>query len=202
MKGSTVPLCMNLNPRDAGRYQFLYSPKKPQKSLHVIVAKTMTQKKNIDYIKAVRLRKGKETQFMDTKMIKISNGNRNSTKLWKTIKNKATTTFSQYNLTTVISPFRDPLFGLQLHLYIKQSNSVNATGPLRWFVGMNIKSIGRGIVVRPNVGKQITIRNYVLLTSTSVSSYLTDSCWYIKNPEIEFPPFEHLFQQKDVDTWL
>ncbi|XP_063438877.1 inter-alpha-trypsin inhibitor heavy chain H3-like isoform X2 [Mytilus trossulus] len=202
MKGSTVPLCMNLNPKDTGTYQFLYSPKKQQKSLHVIVAKTMNRKKKRDYIKAVRLRKGKESQFMDTKMIKISNGNRNSTKLWKTIKNKATAAFSQYNLTTVISPSRDPLFGLQLHLYIKQSNIVNATGPLRWFVGMNIKSIGLEIIVQPNVGKQITIRNYVLLSSTSVSSYITDSCWYIMNPEKEFPHLESLFQQKDVETWL
>lgn len=78
----------------------------------------MIKKKNINYIDSVRLRDGKEIQLMDTKMIKASNDNRNSTKLWKEINNKATTQFSQYNLTTVFYPSKNPLFGLQLHLYI------------------------------------------------------------------------------------
>ncbi|CAC5406697.1 unnamed protein product [Mytilus coruscus] len=189
MEGSTAPLCMNLNPNDTGRYQFLYSPRKPQKALHIIFEKAIIQKRKRDTIRAVEFQEGSEKQYMDSKILIISNVTSNATKLWKEINNRRTKYFSLYNLTT-------------LHLYIKQSNNAYATGPLRWFVGMKIKSIGFELIVQPNVGKQFTVKKFKLLKSTSVSSYLTDSCWYIMNPEKEFPLWGRLFQQKDVDTWL
>ncbi|XP_052059427.1 inter-alpha-trypsin inhibitor heavy chain H3-like [Mytilus californianus] len=202
MEGSTAPLCMNLNPNDTGRYQFLYSPRKPQKALHINFEKTIIQDGKRDKIIAVEFQEGSEKQYMDSKIWMISNVTSNVTKLWKEINNRRTKDFSQYNLTTVISPSKETLFGLQLHLYIKQSNNDYDIGPLRWFVGMEIKSIGFELIVQPNVGKQFTVKKFNLLKSTSVSSYLTNSCWYIMNPEKEFPLLGRLFQQKDVDTWL
>ncbi|XP_071156746.1 inter-alpha-trypsin inhibitor heavy chain H3-like isoform X1 [Mytilus edulis] len=202
LKGSTAPLCMNLNPNETGRYQFLYSSRKPHKALHIIFEKTINQQKKIENIKAVEIREGTEQQYLDSTVLKVSNATSNVTKLWNDISNKTTTDFPSYNLTVAVSPYKDPLLGLQLHLYIRQSNNVNATGPLRWFVGMEIKSFGLELIVKPNEGKQFTVKKFKLLKSTSVSSYLTDSCWYIINPEKEIPQWESLFQQKDVDTWL
>ncbi|VDI37207.1 Hypothetical predicted protein, partial [Mytilus galloprovincialis] len=142
LKGSTEPLCMNLNPNDTGKYQFLYSSGKPHKALHIIFEKTINQQKKIENIKAVEIREGTEQQYLDSTVLKVSNATSNVTKLWNDISNKTTTDFPSYNLTVAVSPYKDPLLGLQLHLYIRQSNNANATGPLRWFVGMEIKSFG------------------------------------------------------------
>lgn len=103
----------------------------PHKALHIIFEKTINQQKKIENIKAVEIREGTEQQYLDSTVLKVSNATSNVTKLWNDISNKTTTDFPSYNLTVAVSPYKDPLLGLQLHLYIRQSNNVNATGPLR-----------------------------------------------------------------------
>ncbi|VDI65187.1 Hypothetical predicted protein [Mytilus galloprovincialis] len=130
----------------------------PHKALHIIFEKTINQQKKIENIKAVEIREGTEQQYLDSTVLKVSNTTSNVTKLWNDISNKSTTDFSSYNLTVAVSPYKDPLLGVQLHLYIRQSNNANATGPLRWFVGMEIKSFGLELIVKPNEGKQFTVK--------------------------------------------
>ncbi|XP_052059426.1 inter-alpha-trypsin inhibitor heavy chain H3-like [Mytilus californianus] len=203
LKGSTVPLCMHLNPNDTGRYQFLYSPRKPRKSIHVIFGKTTIRRIEKDYIKSVELREETENQYLDSNLLRVSNATWNATRVWRDINYRRTTRFPLINLTVTVSPSEVRLSGLELHLYIQQSNIANATGPLRWFIGMEIETFSKTeIVVRPNVGKQFIIRQFKLLKSMPMMSHVTESCWYIKNPQKEIPLFKRLFQQKDVDTWV
>ncbi|CAG2189696.1 unnamed protein product [Mytilus edulis] len=155
MRGSTVPLCMHLKPNHTGRYQFLYSGGKPQQSIHVVFGKTTIRRMVRDSIKAVELREETENQYMDSSLLKISNTTWNATKVWRDINYRRTIKFPFLNLTVIVAPSEVRLSGLELHLHIQQSNSANATGPLRWFVGMEIETFSKTeIVVRPNVGKQ------------------------------------------------
>ncbi|XP_076107751.1 inter-alpha-trypsin inhibitor heavy chain H3-like [Mytilus galloprovincialis] len=203
MRGSTVPLCMHLKPNHTGRYQFLYSGGKPQQSIHVVLGKHTIRRMERDSIKAVELREETENQYMNSSLLKISNTTWNATKVWRDINYRRTIKFPSLNLTVTVAPSEVRLSGLELHLHIQQSNSTNATGPLRWFVGMEIETFSKTeIVVRPNVGKQLIIRKFKLLNSMPVMSHVTESCWYIKNPQKEIPLLKRLFLQKDVDTWV
>ncbi|XP_063422083.1 inter-alpha-trypsin inhibitor heavy chain H3-like [Mytilus trossulus] len=187
MKGSTVPLCMHLKPNHTGRYQFLYSGGKPQHSIRVVFGKT-TIRRIRDSIKTVELREGTENQYMDSSLLKISNTTWNATKVWRDIHYRRTIKFPSLNLTVTVAPSKVRLSGLELHLHIQQSNIANATGPLRQFVGMEIETFSKTeIVVRPNVGKQFIIRKFKLLDSMPMMSHVTESCWYITNPQKQIP---------------
>ncbi|CAC5406692.1 Inter-alpha-trypsin inhibitor heavy chain H3 [Mytilus coruscus] len=175
----------------------------PQKSIHVVFGKTTIRSMEKDYIKAVELREETENQYMDSNLLRVSNATWNATRVWRDINYRRTIQFPLINLTVTVSPSEVRLSGLELHLYIQHSSIANATGPLRWFVGMEIETFSKTeIVVRPNVGKQFIIRKFKLLKSMPMMSHVTESCWYIKNPQKEIPLFERLFQQKDVDTWV
>ncbi|CAC5406689.1 unnamed protein product [Mytilus coruscus] len=103
----------------------------PRKSNHVVFGKTTIRRMEKDYIKAVELREETENQYIDSNLLRVSNATWNATRVWRDINYRRTIKFPLINLTVTVSPSEVRLSGLELHLYIQQSSTANATGPLQ-----------------------------------------------------------------------